>query len=73
MHVRVAATRFAQENSSILLDTHILREQARDEVSPFEARSCSIFFLIVVFISSPTGRMSEIGKTLQVTGPSDKW
>src|SRR5437870_4855597 len=26
------------ENSSILLDIHILREQARREVSPFEAR-----------------------------------
>jgi hypothetical protein len=34
----IAAARFAQKNSSILLDTHILREQARAEVSPFEAR-----------------------------------
>src|SRR5713226_7834828 len=36
--VRIASTPFAQKNFSILLDTHILREQARDEVSPFEAR-----------------------------------
>jgi len=36
--VRFAAARFAQKNVSILLDAHILREQARAEVSPFEAR-----------------------------------
>jgi hypothetical protein len=36
--VRIAAARFALTNSSILLDTHILGEQARAEVSPFEAR-----------------------------------
>jgi hypothetical protein len=36
--VRIATTPIAQKNFSILLDTHILREQARDEVSPFEAR-----------------------------------
>jgi hypothetical protein len=36
--VRIAAARFALKNFSILLDTHILREQARGEVSPFEAR-----------------------------------
>ena len=35
---RTAAARFAQKNFSILLDTHILREQARAEVSPLEAR-----------------------------------
>jgi hypothetical protein len=38
MHVRIPAARFAQKNSSILLDTHILGEQARGKVSPFEAR-----------------------------------
>jgi len=36
--VRIAAARFAQKNLSILLDTHIFREHARVEVSPFEAR-----------------------------------
>ena len=36
--VRIAAGRFAQKNFSILLDTHILREHSRVEVSPFEAR-----------------------------------
>src|SRR5207245_6489281 len=35
---RIPAARFAQRNVSILLDTHILREQPRVEVSPFEAR-----------------------------------
>ena len=35
---RIAAARFAQKNFSILLDTHILREHARAEVSPFRAR-----------------------------------
>jgi hypothetical protein len=34
----IAAARFAQKNSSILLDTHILGRQARAEVSPFQAR-----------------------------------
>jgi len=34
---RTAAARFAQ-NFSILFDIHILREQARVEVSPLEAR-----------------------------------
>ena len=32
------AARFAQKNFSILFDIHILREQARVEVSPLEAR-----------------------------------
>ena len=36
--VRIPAARFAQKNFSILLDTHILGEQARGKVSSFEAR-----------------------------------
>ena len=36
--VRIATARFVLKNFAILLDTHILREQARAEVSPFEAR-----------------------------------
>jgi hypothetical protein len=34
----IAAARFAQKSSSILLDTHILGGQARAEVSPLQAR-----------------------------------
>jgi hypothetical protein len=35
---RIAAAPFAQKNLSILLDTHMLKEQDDVEVSPFEAR-----------------------------------
>ncbi len=36
--LRIAATPFAQENLSILLDTRTLGEQAHVEFSPFEVR-----------------------------------
>jgi len=36
--VLTAPRRFVVKDSSILLDIDILREQARGEVSPFEAR-----------------------------------
>jgi hypothetical protein len=35
---RIAAAPFAEKNLSILLDTHMLKEQDDVEVSPFEAR-----------------------------------